>query len=323
MNSLYREYEQLQRTTSIIPWCEANWWDSVEGLMGFEDWKHVDAMYRSRALEFPRIGDCMVPHIDFANHAAGEKTTALYDADSESNGLLLLRQGKCLEPDEEVSITYGDEKGACEMIFSYGFLEDGTTDANTLFLDITITDDDPLKLAKQAFAHCAPGVRLTVESGSVTWESEYLWLMLVNEEDGLDISVAMTTNGQRELSVKWMNEDISDTSSLEQKLKAHPLWDVFQLRAVAILETRIEQQLNALDVADAQRETIITHAPNMREAPKTLTRKLASLERKLLEECKAKFTQQRTTLIESDVVQEYLEAQQPDDDAPPPQEDFS
>jgi hypothetical protein len=66
----------------------------------------VDAMYRSRALEFPSVGDAMVPCIDMANHASRNATAALYEADDDGNGVLLLREGKVVQVGEEVTITY-------------------------------------------------------------------------------------------------------------------------------------------------------------------------------------------------------------------------
>ena len=71
----------------------------------FDDWMHVDAMYRSRALEFPGVGDAMVPCIDMANHASGDATVALYEIDNDGNGLLLLRDGKEIQRGEEITIT--------------------------------------------------------------------------------------------------------------------------------------------------------------------------------------------------------------------------
>ena len=65
----------------------------------------VDAMFRSRALEFPGVGDCMVPCVDMANHASGDATAALYETDGNGNGLLLLREGKDIAKDGEVTIT--------------------------------------------------------------------------------------------------------------------------------------------------------------------------------------------------------------------------
>ena len=60
---------------------------------------------RSRALEFPGVGHAMVPCIDMANHASGEATAALYEADKDGNGLLLLRDGRNIASGGEVTIT--------------------------------------------------------------------------------------------------------------------------------------------------------------------------------------------------------------------------
>lgn len=65
----------------------------------------ADAMYRSRALEFPGVGDAMVPCIDMANHASGDATAALYETDEDGNAILLLRDGKVINNGGEISIT--------------------------------------------------------------------------------------------------------------------------------------------------------------------------------------------------------------------------
>ena len=105
LNSLLREFEDLRTATGSISWCNKYWWDEDHGMLHFDDWMRVDAMYRSRALEFPGAGDCMMPCVDMANHASGDATAALYETDSDGNGLLLLREGKCLERGNEVTIT--------------------------------------------------------------------------------------------------------------------------------------------------------------------------------------------------------------------------
>ena len=105
MNSLLREFEHLRSATEHIGWCKKYWWDEDEGYVTFEDWMHVDTMYRSRALEFPGIGDCMVPCVDMANHSSGEAAAALYETDEDSNGILLLRAGKTVKRKDEITIT--------------------------------------------------------------------------------------------------------------------------------------------------------------------------------------------------------------------------
>lgn len=47
----------------------------------------------------------MVPFIDMANHSSGDRTTAVYESDAPGNGLLLLREGKELQPGDEVTIS--------------------------------------------------------------------------------------------------------------------------------------------------------------------------------------------------------------------------
>lgn len=105
LNSLLREFETVRSTTGPIDWCAKHWWSEDTGLITFEDWMLVDAMYRSRALEFPGAGDCMMPCIDMANHASGNATAALYETDDEGNGLLLLQTEKFLQSGDEITIT--------------------------------------------------------------------------------------------------------------------------------------------------------------------------------------------------------------------------
>lgn len=105
MKSLNREYEELRKATRSISWCAKYWWGADGVGLTFDDWKQVDAMYRSRALEFPGIGDCMVPCIDMANHASRKKTAALYEAGPGGNGLLQLRYDKHVNEGDEITIT--------------------------------------------------------------------------------------------------------------------------------------------------------------------------------------------------------------------------
>ena len=247
LNSLDREFSSLRQETSSIDWCQHNWWDTDSGTLTFEDWKTVDAIYRSRALDLPGTGHAMVPAIDMANHASGDSTSALYETDTDGNAVLVLREGKDLAQNDEVTITYGDQKGACEMLFSYGFIESTTKSARELFLDLEIPLDDPLKLAKKAVAHSAPGFRLFVHGDSTDWESSFIWLLCVNEEDGLEFKLLQNVDGERELQASWKGEEIADMSNLVMLLKLEPLWDVFELRAISTLQSRVEQQLLRLE----------------------------------------------------------------------------
>ncbi|KAF1983927.1 SET domain-containing protein [Aulographum hederae CBS 113979] len=305
LSSLNREFENLRAATEHISWCQKNWWNEEEALISFDDWLHVDAMFRSRALDFPGIGDSMVPCIDMANHSSGDATAALYETDGQGNAVLLLRDGKNMDAGHEISITYGDKKGACEMIFSYGFVEDGSS-AKELFLELDMPDDDPLSMAKKAISTVAPGVRLYEHQDTIQWDSEYIWLVCVNEEDGLEFQVLQTVDGSRELKAFWKEEELLDVSRMKDLLQSDERWDVFQLRAAAIIQARVESQLTVLYSTDKQ-DTIKTREDALvREIPYTLATTLRKLETAHLERAYGELEKQKLDLLQSSTVQEYL-----------------
>lgn len=133
------------------------------------------------------------------------------------------------------------------MIFSYGFIEDGMKDARDILLSLDIPDDDPLKRAKQAVSSSAPGVRLidSVTKG-LQWQSDFIWLVCVNEEDGLHFEIAQTADGDQELTVAFQGQPLEDTANLQGILESSPMWEVYHLRAVSIIQDRLEEQLNTL-----------------------------------------------------------------------------
>lgn len=288
LKSLDREFTHLHESTASLRWCQKHWWSSETGMLNLDDWKQVDAMYRSRALDLPGTGHAMVPYLDMANHASGEATTALYDTDVDGNATLILRKGKTPQAGDEVSITYGDEKGTCEMLFSYGFIEDTMTSARELFLDLDIPDDDPLKLAKKAVAESAPGFKLVSREGSVGWEGDFVWLICINEEDGLDFRLLQTMDGEKELKVFWKEDEIQDMSNLRSLLEKERLWDVFHLRAVSTLQQRVAQQLMALERSRA-RIDVIQAQVEASAPPYPAISMLRELEEKLLRQACEEF----------------------------------
>jgi hypothetical protein len=247
LNNLTKEFEVLRESTEGIPWCRKIWWHEEKGILSINDWKQVDAWYRSRALDLPGTGHAMVPCVDMANHASGDDTSALYETSQDGDAVLQLRDTKSLYIGEEVTITYGDEKGACEMLFSYGFIEESMKSARELFLELEIPDDDPLKLAKLRISNCPPGFKLFDSSDKSGWEGDFVWWSCVNEEDGLTFSVLRTNDGERELKVAWKNEEIYDTANLKAALQRDRLWDIFQLRAIVLLQARLDQQMTKLN----------------------------------------------------------------------------
>jgi hypothetical protein len=266
----------------------------------------VDAMYRSRALEFPGIGDAMVPCIDTCNHASDYATAALYETDANGNAVLLLRDGKNLKKGDEVTITYGDQKGACEMIFSYGFLGGNMTRAKELFLDLHIPEDDPLGMAKAHVANSAPGVRIfddtLLEDGdSAGWESDFVFLISVNSEDGLEFRVLQTTDGGRELKAAWKGEDLADVSKLKEFLEKDSMWEIFHLRAVTLIQGRVEAQVEQLEDTKEPDDTM-----QIRHKVMLLAMKLRALESELLRKAYASLEIQKQALAETKTVKDYL-----------------
>lgn len=290
LKSLYREFENLRSATSKISWCAESWWDEIDGLISFDDWLQVDAMYRSRALEFPGIGDCMAPCIDMANHSSGDATMAIYEVDNDGNALLLLREGKDVRINDEITITYGDNKGACEMLFSYGFIEDEMESAKELFLHLPLPEDDPLARAKAAVADTAPGFKVFEHGQVIDWEGDYVWLLCVNEEDGLEFKVQRTIDGDREIKAFWKEEVLSEVKAFKSLLQADPMWEVFHLRAVSLLQDRVASQLQALyGSEDEVNATPHGEGTSIRDRPWHLSQRLRTLEAGLLEKAYAHF----------------------------------
>ncbi|KAL8932796.1 MAG: hypothetical protein Q9216_006669, partial [Gyalolechia sp. 2 TL-2023] len=306
LKSLEREYTHLRDSTRRIEWCQSHWWNDGPESFHLNDWKRLDAMYRSRALDLPGIGHAMVPCIDMANHASGDDTVALYDTDTDDTAVLVLRKGKALKAGEEVTITYGDEKGACEMVFSYGFIEDSMTSARELFLDLDIPEDDPLRLAKKAASKAAPGFKIFAKDYSTDWEGDFVWLVCVNEEDGLDFRLLQTVNGEKELKVFWKDDEVSDISKLRDLLEQERLWEVFQLRAIATLQSRVEEQLLALDRSKANLIAMMQKFD--KSNPLRTAMKLRDLEEKLMLHAYENFEAKKIEHLESKVVQDYLES---------------
>ncbi|EFW21028.1 hypothetical protein D8B26_002704 [Coccidioides posadasii str. Silveira] len=327
LDSLEREFEQLRESTKDIAWCKTNWWHGETGKLTFYDWKIVDSMYRSRALEVPGIGHAMVPCVDMANHASGEDTNAMYDVDGNGNVVLQLHYGQRLEEGDEVTITYGDEKGAAEMIFSYGFLEDTVSDARQLFLDLQIPDDDPLKPAKLMVCDDPPGVRLFLASspGMVTkinWESPFVWWACVNEEDGLGFEVVQANSGEREIRAAWKGEEIESSEKLRDLLQREPLWDIYQLRATVIVQDRVATQLELLqesgEYVQEWREKV--DGATIRPLVWDTVMKLREIEMDFLAKANDQLEDRKLELANTPVVQQYLRQYSPGADIA---EDFS
>lgn len=265
-------------------------------------------MYRSRALEYPGIGDAMVPCIDMANHAAGDNTAALYETDDQGNAVLLLRDGFDVKKGSEITITYGDDKGACEMVFSYGFIDRAMIEsAKEMFLGLEMLPDDPLGPAKQRVSTAAPGVKLTHKGEKVEWYSEFVWLVIVNEEDGLDFEVLQTTDGNRELQILWKGKELKDITTFRELLAKEAMWEVYRLRAAAVIQERVGAQLQALREFNKEAQTIeFGEGTGIRERAFELAAKLHELENELLWKASQSLEAEVEGLSKTETVMRYI-----------------
>ncbi len=88
----------------------------------------------------------MVPCLDMVNHSPAPN--AYYEENDKDEVVLLLRPN-CDGPQsgDEIAISYGDQKSPAELLFSYGFIDLGST-LQGLVLPLEPFPDDPLAKAK-------------------------------------------------------------------------------------------------------------------------------------------------------------------------------
>lgn len=63
---------------------------------------------------------------------------------------------------------------------------------------------------------------------------------------GIDFKIRQTTSGEREVQAFWKESELNDASELRVLLEQDPLWEVYQLRAVVLLQGRIDAQIETL-----------------------------------------------------------------------------
>lgn len=188
------------------------------------------------------------------NHSS--EPTAYYEKTSHDGVALLLRPDMDLELGSEVTITYGTSKSEAEMLFSYGFIDEKSS-IQSLVLTLEPFPDDPLGKAKVAAFAKMPAVQITMKDGGIVWDSPFLYLMCLNEEDGLTFGVLQETDGSHsQLKAFWQGSDVTAaTDTFEALIYDHPLKDVFKLRVVALLHDRVREQLESLYESEAVLKT--------------------------------------------------------------------
>ena len=275
LNKLRAEFKSLQRNTRDIPWLGPIWWEFAPhvplnadefsdedseaeaeddgNLIQFDDWLILDAMYRSRAMEWPGQGEAMVPGIDMANHNIPANVEfEVHPGTGE--GLLLPKADSIIRLNEELYLSYGDHKSPVEFILSYGFLPDAAEPC--VLIPLSLPDTDPLappKAAVSAVAGLAPGIRIYSEDLLPKWESEAVWLLIVNEEDGLGFEVARGEDGQRQIIMTWKEKE-TDVRDLKETLQKEEMWEVYLLRATVTILNKVDTKLEKLQEEVLKRE---------------------------------------------------------------------
>ncbi|KAH8671115.1 hypothetical protein BX600DRAFT_239117 [Xylariales sp. PMI_506] len=247
LSALAKEFEEIRIQCDDIPY----WYDilSVDGLVTAQDWVLLDALYRSRSLELPKSGVAMVPCLDLVNHS--RQASAYFEEDKRDEVTLLLRKGSSVTAGQEITIDYGEGKSAAEILFSYGFIEPGAT-ARNMMLPLDSMDDDPLEKAKRLVFGAPPTLQIQdAENGIPKWSAPFVYLMCLNEEDGLQFAMLQETDGTRHLRLYWNDEDVTDKASeFENLISSHELAPVFRLRAVTVVLEQIQQQIKTIESHD-------------------------------------------------------------------------
>ena len=310
------EYRNFCEASKAVPWAE-QWWGE-HGCLTWDDWKLVDAMYRSRAMEFEIHGSCLVPVMDMVNHAPEGKHIAGYkDKDFVNEARLYLEDSNLSSParvekGEEITINYGADKGASEFVSSYGFFDLDIEDSHAMFLYWDPPEDDPLKPYKMIALDLTPLIKIykpfrTEED--VWWESHCVWLMSVNEEDGLKIEYTGITDDKPTFRVLFENKAYEKSGGLVYAITDARYKRIFEIRALTHVLDRVNVEIGRREALHARgpRETVPEGVDPKRSRAWKVAEQLRALEMKLLFDARKNFQVSYDKLEKSVDVQNYIQ----------------
>ena len=181
------------------------------------------------------------------NHSAAP--SAYYDEEPDGSMTLQIRPSSSFQHNAEVCISYGKAKPAAEMLFSWGFIDEESS-SQKFTLPIEPFSDDPLAKAKLHIFDGSPTVSFALEGSECHWASSFVYLMCLNEEDGLEFRVLQDFTGERQLKLFWQEEDVTEKAGgFADLIEDHPLRALFELRAVAVLQEAVADQVERLESA--------------------------------------------------------------------------
>ncbi|KAG5953322.1 hypothetical protein E4U53_006056 [Claviceps sorghi] len=310
--TLQSEFGKLHDLSEDLPFWNTLFW--VNDTICFEDWLLVDAWYRSRCLELPGLGTAMVPALDMVNHSS--QPSSFYEVDEAEDVVLLLRPEVVVSEGKEITISYGEAKSASEMLFTYGFV-DPVNAGSAMTLPLHPLPDDPLARAKAHIFNGAKMLNLSFKADSeaeeegirrCTWHSPFVYLVCLNEEDGLSFQLLQDTDGGRNLRLFWQDEDVTERAGdFEALIRDHKLYQVFRLRAVMVVLQTVEDQLDGIrgDPRDAELG-LLQIAGKLRPDCIVAAKALKDVEEKLLAEALEALRHERDALLTEDDVVAYL-----------------
>jgi hypothetical protein len=124
-------------------------------------------------------------------------------------------------------------------------------------------------------------------------------LMSVNEEDGLSFRILQETTGERHLRALWDGEEVEDVERLVDLIKENEMWPVYRLRAISLVQDRVQAQLTELVESEGEVAWIAGHeAQSVGGQELFVASRLRELERRLLEKAVGVFEAQVTFVLD-------------------------
>lgn len=287
---LAREFATIQTKTHDIPF----WRELLSRDITLRDWIWVDALQRSRSFDLPYSGVAMVPCLDLANHSIAN--TAYWRQEPNSEAVtLLLPKGSSISAGEEITINYGKDKSAAEMLFNYGFLDSSSAvQSLVLPLDKMLEEVkwDPLLEAKLRIFNAAPMLELSVDENSkVRWSAPFLHLMCVHEQDGLAFKTE-ERQGQQSQRMLWRGKDITSMADMfDVFINAQDVREIVQFRVASLLLGFVQKQLDGLRDGPQASER------RVRQEVLQAALQLRSIETDILERCMRALEPEREQLL--------------------------
>ncbi|KAI1443430.1 SET domain-containing protein [Annulohypoxylon stygium] len=321
LTALTNEFDDLCEKAAGLPF-----WDeifSIDESITIQDWILLDALYRSRSLGLPQSGEAMVPCLDLVNHS--NEANAYFEENKNGEVVLRLREGCNVLSGGEITIDYGRDKSPAEMLFSYGFVDPGSV-ARSLVLPLEPLSDDPLAAAKLRAFGTSPKLKITEDNNGIAhWTAPFVYLMCLNEEDGLQFKVLQETDGSRHLKMFWQDTDITnEPSAIINHIRDHELYPIFELRVITVLLTIFREKYEDLTNSGEGDETPGLARKDIWEAISNLK----SIEVDIFEKCLKLLDDEETRLFGDEIVLKYLNSTMPDQndlaaEAANNEEDFS